>query len=91
MEISMIPAEKETPVKEEQLQGLFCLLINTKLMSLAEIMRIYVAISSLCPIPSTPGVLILTPGAAGWTLRDLWDMEKSSPYFLGLQEIRMGS
>lgn len=32
-EISMIPAEKETPVKEEQLWWLSCFLINTKLMS----------------------------------------------------------
>lgn len=45
MEMSMIPAEKETPVKKRA--AVLVLLISTKLMSLGEIMRIYVNISIL--------------------------------------------
>lgn len=53
-------------------------------------MRIYVDIYILCQVPSTAGMLILTPAAAGWTLLDIWDMEKCFLYFLHL-EIRVGS
>lgn len=77
------------PHEEEQLWRLFCLVINTKLMNFGSILRIYVGIYISCRVPSTPGMLILTPAAAGWTLLDIWDMEKCFPDFLDL-EIRVG-
>lgn len=77
------------PHEEEQLWRLFCLVINTKLMNFGSILRIYVDIYISCRVPSTPEMLILTPAAAGWTLLDIWDMEKCFLDFLDL-EIRVG-